>query len=611
MTEVTQMDGQVVSSDAAAADGVVVAPVRAGRGPGGRGGVMRWVVALVVVALVAGASIAGIALVAAGGTSSALARYAPASTTVYLELRTDLPGDQQAAMGELLANFPGFTDQSSLDYKTDQALGGLFTQVAGGSLDYVRDLKPWLGGEIAAAAGSLDTVKPATGSGVVGGWALVLATAKEPSLATTFLTARLGQPTATRTYGDVTVSTVSVADLPAREIAWAIDGTTVLVGDLAAVESAIDARATGGLAALPAFSQAVAQVPAAHVALAWADAPALADAAAAARAAFMPTASPLPARPAAQMPAWIVGAVRAEGSGMTLDIAVPATDTAITGSPHVSQLAAHLPGTTVAMAEVHDAGALLQRAITAASKDPQARQSLGGAAPLLDGSLGSFVDWAGDGSVAVTQIDGTWTGGVVLLAPDAAVAAQRLAAVRAFLAFVDLPGGRPVATEQPYGDGTIVTIDFGDLRPAIADALKGAGAQGATSGLPAGIDASTITDLIPASTRVSYTVQRGIVVFGTDVAFVKSVVDTTPATSLAQVPAYVGAIALAGPSNDGQAYLDAQAVIAVAQKADATVGTALGGDVGAFTARVRSIGAALTRTADATHVRIAVAVGVR
>jgi len=605
------MDGQVVPTDTAAAESVVLAPVRASGGPRGRAGVMRWLVALVVVALVAGASIAGIALVAAGGSSSALARYAPASTTVYLELRTDLPDDQQAAVGELLANFPGFTDQSSLDFKTDQALGGLFTQVGGGGLDYVRDLKPWLGGEIAAAAGSLDMVKPVSGGGVSGGWALVLATAKEPAAASAFLTARLGQPTATRTYGDVTVSTVAVTALPGREIAWAVDGTTVLVGDLAAVESSLDARATGGLAANPAFSQAVAQVPAAHVALAWADAPALADAAIAARGAFMPDASPLPSHPTRTMPAWIVGAVRAEGSGMTLDVVVPRTDTQATGSPHVSQLATRLPGTTVAMVEVHDAGALLQRAISAAAKDPQARQALGGAAGLLDGTLGSFVDWAGDGSVAVTQTDGAWAGGIVLLAPDAVVAAQRLAAIRAFLAFVDLPGGRPVATEQPYRDGTIVTVDFGDLRPAIADALKGMGGQSASSGLPAGLDPSTITDLIPASTRISYTVQRGIVVVGTDAAFVKAVVDTTPETSLARGPAYVGAMALAGPSNDGQAFIDAQTVIAAAQKADPKVSAALGGDVGAFTARIGSLGAALTRTADATHVRIAVAVGVR
>jgi hypothetical protein len=608
MIEVTTMDGQVEPT--VAATEVVVTPVRTGNGPRGRGGAMRWIAALVVVALVAGASIAGIALVAAGGTSSALAGYAPASSTVYVELRTDLPGDQQAAVGELLANFPGFTDQSSLDFKTDQALGGLFTQVAGGSVDYVRDLKPWLGGEIAAAAGSLDAVT-VTNDRVAGGWALVLATAKEPSAAGAFLTARLGQPTATQTYADVAVSSVSVAALPGREIAWAIDGTTVLVGDLAAVKSSLDARATGGLAAQPAFSQAVAQVPAAHLALAWADAPALAEAAAAAGAASMPDASPLPAHSTADMPAWIVGAVRAEGSGMTLDVVVPRTDAEATGTPHVSQLAPRLPGTTVAMVEIHDAGALLQRATAAAAKDPQVREKLGGAAPLLEGSLGSFVDWAGDGSVAVTQSGGDWAGGIVLLAPDEAVASQRLAAIRAFLAFVDLPGGRPIATEQPYGDGTIVTIDFGDLRPAIADALKNAGAQGATSGLPAGMDASAITDLIPASTRVSYTVQRGIVVLGTDLAFVKSVVDTTPATSLAQAPAYAAAITLAGPSNDGQAFVDAPAAIAAAQKADPQVASALGGDIGAFTARIRSIGAALTRTADSTHVRIAVAVGAR
>jgi hypothetical protein len=616
MPEVTLMDGQVVpvapETSAVEMESVVLGPVRGGGRGRGRAGTARWVVALIVVAVVAGASFAGIALVAAGGSASSLAGYAPASTTVYAELRTDLPGDQQAAVGELLANFPGFTDQSSLDYKIDQALGGLFTRVAGTGLDYGRDLKPWLGGEIAAAAGSLETLKPATGGGVTGGWALVMATAKEPDLARAFLGARLGQPTATQTYAGATLSTVTVAGLEGREIAWTVTGTTVLVGDLAAVESALDARATGGLAATQSFTEAVGQVPAAHVALAWADAPALASAAVAARGAFMPDASPLPSHAAAAVPAWIVGAVRAEPAGMTLEVVAPRSDGAAAGTAHVSQLASRLPGTTVAMVEVHDAGALLERAITAAAGNQQARAALGAAAPLLDGSLGSFVDWAGDGSVAVTRADGKMAGGIVALAADPTVAAQRLAAIRAFLNFADLPNGNPVVTEEPYGDGTIVTLDFGDLRPALTKALQGMSGptgSGASGGLPAGLDPASIVGLIPASTSISYTVQRGVAVLGTDAAFVKAVVDTTPATSLAEVPAYQAAIGLAGASNDGQAFVDAATVVEVAKQADTSVASALGGDAGAFIARIRSLGAASTRAGDSIHIRVAVAVG--
>lgn len=612
MPEVTTMDGQVVQDlSAADAESVVVAPVHGGGAGRSRGGIARWTVALVVVALVGAASLAGVALIAAGAPASSLAGYAPASSTVYVEMRTDLPGDQQAAVGELLANFPGFTDQSSLDYKIDQALGGLFTRVAGDGVDYVRDLKPWLGGEIAAAAGSLGTLQPTVGGGVTGGWALVMATAKEPDLARAFLAARLGQPTTTRTHADATMSTVSVPGLDGREIAWTVTGTTVLVGDLSAVESALDARATGGLAATEAFVEAVAQVPAAHVALAWADAASLAAAAVAARSAFMPDASPLPSHPADALPAWIVGAVRAESSGMTLDIAVPRTDAVVMGSPHVSEVAPRLPGTTVAMVEVHDAGALIERAITAAAKDQRARDALGGAAPLLDGSLGSFVSWAGDGSVAVTRAEGKTAGGIVLLTADPTVAAQRLAAIRAFLAFADLPNGPPVVTEEPYGDGTIVTVDLGDLRPAIADALEGVGGSGAPGGLPAQVDPSAIAGLIPASVRISYTVQRGVVVLGTDASFVKAVVDTTPETSLARTPAYRAAIDLAGPSNDGQAFVEAAAALEAVTQADTSVASALGGDVAAFTSRIRSLGAACTRTSDVIHIRIAVAVGGR
>ena len=101
MPEVMDMDAQLVSDTSAiGVEDVVVEPVRVGRAGRGRAGTARWVVALVVVALVAGASFAGVALIAAGGSSSSLAGYAPASTTVYAELRTDLPGDQQAAVGE-------------------------------------------------------------------------------------------------------------------------------------------------------------------------------------------------------------------------------------------------------------------------------------------------------------------------------------------------------------------------------------------------------------------------------------------------------------------------------------------------------------------------------
>ncbi|MCU0504984.1 MAG: DUF3352 domain-containing protein [Chloroflexi bacterium] len=585
----------------------VVEPVR----PAGarRSSRARWAAALAVLALVSATALAGVGLIAAGGSSSALAPWAPATTTVYAEMRTDLPGDQQGAVGALLARFPGFDDQAALDMKVDTAIGDLVARASGATVDYGRDLEPWLGGEIALAVGSLDTVEKTADGAVSGGWALLLSTTKDPAATQAFLEARLGAPTATTTIGTATVNTVAAPEVQGRTIAWSIVGTTVLIGDRAAVESAIDAQRSGGLAATAGFSAASAQVPAEHVAMAWADLPTLADAARAAREAMAPDASPLPSMPAGhEPPPWVTAWIRAEAGGATLDVVAPRPADVAVGAPRVSTIASRLPGITVAAVEVHDVGALVQRALDAAAKEPGLADQLGAAAPVIDGALGSFVDWAGDGAVAVTRSGGEMHGGIVVAADEPSVAATRIAAIRAFLAFVDGPNGRPVVTERPYGDGTIVTVDFGDVRDAIGKAI-GDAAGGA--GAPSADDLARIRELLPSSATVVYTVQRGVFVLGTDAAFVEQVVDTTPADSLATDPDYRAAIDLAGPSNDGQAFVDASAVLEMASTAETGAVEVLGADVAPFTGRIQSLGAAYTAADDVIRLRLAIAVRAR
>ncbi len=576
----------------------------------------RWAVALGVLGIVGLVTLGGIGLIVAGGASSALAAWAPATTTVYAEVRTDLPGDQQTAVGELLSRFPGFDDQAALDMKVDTAVGDAIGRITGGTVDYGRDLKPWLGGEIAVAAGDLDTVMPGSGVPIIGGWGLVLATTKDPVATEGFLSARLGTPTGTAAVGPATVHTVTVDQLPGRTIAWSVVGTTVLLGDRAAVESAIDAQGNGGLAATPAFRQAIAQVPAQHAAMAWVDAPALAEAAraAAGRADDVQVlAMPLPSLPAGhEPPAWVTAWIRAEAGGATLDVVAPRPTDVPVGSPRTSTLAARLPAETIAALEVHDAGDLVQRALDAAAATPGLTEKLGPAGSVLDGAFGSFVDWAGDGAVAVTRSGGTMHGGIVVSADEPSVAATRVAAIRALLAFVDGPNGRPVVTEKPYGDGTIVTVDFGDVRDALVAALQGAaGGSGGGAGAPSAEDLARIREMLPASAAVAYTVQRGLFVLGTDATFVEQVVDTTAADSLAADPDYQAAIALAGASNDGQAFLDAGAVLELAAASDASAAAALGGDTASFAARIQSLGAAYTAADDVIRLRLAVAVRAR
>ena len=113
-------------------------------------GLLRWGVALVVVALVAGATSVGAILLTSGATTSAVEGWIPVGTVAYLEARADLPGDQRENVGNLIASFPGFKDQASLDSKIDQALDEALQKTG---ISWTSDLKPWVAGEVGVALG--------------------------------------------------------------------------------------------------------------------------------------------------------------------------------------------------------------------------------------------------------------------------------------------------------------------------------------------------------------------------------------------------------------------------------------------------------------------------
>ncbi|MEO7663613.1 MAG: hypothetical protein ABIV26_00685, partial [Candidatus Limnocylindrales bacterium] len=62
-------------------------------------------------------------------------RYIPADSALVVEIRPELPGDQRQHLGNFLAHFPGFADQSILGQKIDEALGRMIRS-SGAPLDY-------------------------------------------------------------------------------------------------------------------------------------------------------------------------------------------------------------------------------------------------------------------------------------------------------------------------------------------------------------------------------------------------------------------------------------------------------------------------------------------
>ena len=116
-----------------------------GKGPR-RGGRARWAISLAVVAVVLVASAAVAALITGQSSTSTVLGYVPASTTVYAEIRLDLPGDQRRAVGEFLSKFPGFADQAALDSMLDETLDQLIKDATNDEQSYTADIKPWFDG---------------------------------------------------------------------------------------------------------------------------------------------------------------------------------------------------------------------------------------------------------------------------------------------------------------------------------------------------------------------------------------------------------------------------------------------------------------------------------
>src|SRR3954451_16577534 len=122
------------------------APAR-NRGTGGR---LRWLVAGLATLLVF-AVVGGVLFLAAprAGTASVTAHYVPADTSVYAEMRLDLPGDQHDNLAAFMSHFPGFADQAAFQQKLDESLNTLVVRSNGAGIDWNNDVKPWFGGQIA------------------------------------------------------------------------------------------------------------------------------------------------------------------------------------------------------------------------------------------------------------------------------------------------------------------------------------------------------------------------------------------------------------------------------------------------------------------------------
>ncbi|HEY3523782.1 MAG TPA: DUF3352 domain-containing protein, partial [Candidatus Limnocylindrales bacterium] len=399
--------------------------------PAGRFG-LRWAIALVVVALVISASAAGAWFLAGQSGATTLARWMPTDTVAYAEVRLDLPGDQRQQLGNFLAHFPGFADQSILDDKLAETWDRILRDATDGKHDFSSEIRPWFAGEIAGGVANLPDPS-ANGPGDASG--LVAISSKDDAAALAWLEKVSAEGSAavqTQTYagGDLLVDAHGAA---------AVRNGALLLGDAASVKAAIDRAGANGLPTVDRFTNAIAKVDDSRLGLVYVDLRRYLDWAMSLVRSAAPT---IPPELVADVPDWFAGSLRADGDALTMRAAMPHTAAAAVSSNAASTLTAHIPATALAVVDQNDLGASLRKAIDTA------RTSAGRAggdtfarldqAVALLGGWGAALGWIGETAFVVDHDGANPTGGVLIAPKDQAGASRLVSQIRGFIA---LAGG--------------------------------------------------------------------------------------------------------------------------------------------------------------------------
>jgi hypothetical protein len=559
----TQTQPQLIPMGEGWAPGVGAAPVPS------KSRRVRWGIALGFVAIVAIVGTAGAYVLSgtAGAGQSLTAAYAPKNTISFTVLRTDLPGDQHQKLADFLSHFPGFADRALFDSAMDTELNHIVSSISP-DLTYTSAFKPWMQGEISIAAtglgslgsgsligsmsglgmgammGGLGATGLTIGSGTAAGAqipdAVVMVALKDRTAAETFVSsevAKVGQTFTSSSYAGATLYTTGSGNSAAS---YAFIDNVLLLGTPDGVRASLDAKSKGSLAADDNYKAAMKSLSGDSVATFYIAESALIKS----ELASIPT-STLPQDDLnyllGNIPAWTAGQVRAESDHLLVETTMPRPGISPAPGNHVSTLAPLVPSSTVAIVETHSLGEIATSALdslTSQAAPLDLRNQLNAVKTAIAGFGG--LDWLGDGAVVVTKDGSTYDGGVVVQTTDAKTASDKLDLVRTL---VTATGGSGISsTDDTYKGVTITT-------------LRTSGGTALEPGIP-----DTTGMMLNAS--ISFAAKDGLIIAGADEAFVKSVIDTSSSNSLASSDTYKAALAAAGNSNAGSAYVDIPTIVA-------------------------------------------------
>jgi Protein of unknown function (DUF3352) len=515
----------------------------------------RWFVAAGAIALVIAATTLITLSLTASAPSSAVLGYVPADSTMYGELRLDLPGDQRQKVGQFLSKFPGFADQAALETKLDEVLDRLTSESTKGKQRYTTDIKPWFDGQLAFSVGPIprmtagDSDPMATAKAFR---ALLLVSIKDEALARTWFSkvfADAGVTPASETYQGTELTLFSDPQAPGLQAGFAtVGGKVAVVGDATSVKAAVDTKGSSGLTKAPGFAAAEGALKGDEVGFMFFDMKALMDASVKMSQSFA-SAPPMSDALLALIPDWTAMRLRFEGDALLMDSAFPHMAAVAPAENHANGVAAYAPSSTVALFSGNDYGESLKKAFAIYRNEPtfaEGFKELDQAAGLI-GGLDAAVGWMGDSGVVISKSGETIEGGLVAIPADAAAGKQLLTQLRSFIQLGGQQAGVTVRDES-YNGQTITIVELGSLRGL-------AGMAGAMGGLPA--DPGSLPD---GNAEIAYVATDQVVVIGSSPDFVKRVLDAGAGVSLADEARFQGLLGRVDSQHTGLFFVDVAGV---------------------------------------------------
>jgi Protein of unknown function (DUF3352). len=518
---------------------------------------VRWPIAIALVALVIAAAAAVAILVTGQAPNAKVLGYVPDGTVMYGEARLDLPGDQRTALASFLSKFPGFADQAAIEGKLNEVMDRFIGGVTNGDQTFSTDIKPWFDGELAFSVGPLPdpgTLSGGDSSAMKAARFLVLVSVKDEAGVTAWfkgVATSSGATMSDEAYDGANLTLLTSEG--GQQGAFAVlDGKVAVIGDVDSVKAAVDTKGSGPFAAQADPKAALDATDADHVGLVYVAVAPLLDWSSQLSQANGSSSLGVDLSSGALralVPDWAAFALRIEGDALVLESAVARPTTALGPTEsRSSTVTDHVPASALLVGVSHDSGATLVGLLNASRSEPALKSVVDGidqAAGVLGGTDGA-IGWIGDTGVVVNQADAGIEGGLVIVPTDRAAADRTFTSLRTLISLGGAQAGITVRDES-YAGATITTIDLGDIGALARQAGIPSDAFGTGSALPSG------------HVELAYTVTDQVVVIGSGPEFVKHVLDTTAATSIASTDRYKTLSGRIG-NGTGVAFVDIAAI---------------------------------------------------